>query len=69
MTAPLTEAEARFHASLPHADDSRLWRVTSDTHFWVACCDVKSAIRYDDAAEASDAAIYHLTNCPEARRG
>ncbi|QVJ03018.1 hypothetical protein KGD82_13365 [Nocardiopsis eucommiae] len=69
MTAPLTSAEARFHASLPHFDDSRLWRVTPDGHFWVRCCDVESAIRYDDAAEAQDAALYHLKHCPEARRG
>lgn len=68
MTAPLTEAEQAYHRTVPVPPQSRQWRVREDNHFWVACCDTESAIRYPSAAEATDAAIYHLRHCPEARR-
>lgn len=69
MTAPLTSAEQAYHRSIAIPQQERQWRIRDDNHFWVACCDVESAIRYDDPAEATDAAIYHLRNCPEARHG
>ena len=69
MTAPLTEAEQAYHRTVAVPPQERRWRVTPDNHFWVACCDIVSSIRYDDPAEATDAAIYHLRMCPEARRG
>lgn len=69
MTTDEARAERRYHESIRIPEQSRRWRVTDENKFWVACCDVESAIRYDDAAEAQDAALYHLKHCPEARRG
>lgn len=63
MTAPLTEAEARCHVTLPIPQQSRRWRITEHNEFWVACCGTTSSLRFEDAASATDAAIEHLRGC------
>lgn len=63
----LADAERRYHASLGVPAQSRRWRVTVRNEFWVACCDLTSSVRFEDAASAQDAAIDHMRTCPEAR--
>lgn len=63
MSAPLAEAERRYHQSIAIPQQERRWRITADNRFWVRCCDLTSSIRYEDAASATDAAIYHLRGC------
>ena len=67
MTSRLAEAERRYAASIPRQGHSREWRVTARNEFWVACCDLTSSVKFTDMAEAQDAALDHLTRCPEAR--
>lgn len=63
MTAPLTEAEGKFHRSMPLPPQERRWGVTEANEFWVSCCGITSSLRYEDAASAQDAAIDHYRRC------
>lgn len=67
MTSRLTAAERRYAASIEIPAQSRRWRITSDNRHWVACCDLTSLTRFEDAASAQDAALDHMRTCPEAR--
>lgn len=67
MTARLTAAERRYAESIQASGQSRRWRITAHNQFWVACCDLTSTIRFEDAASAQDAALDHMRTCEEAR--
>lgn len=69
MTAPLTEAERRYHESLHIPSQEKRWGVTSKNEYWVSCCGTTSSLRFEDAASAQDAALDHYKHCPGRRHG